>query len=343
MAEAALTSAWTFGPAWIVAGVIVVAMLIYALTGGADFGGGVWDLFARGPRAERQREAIEHAIAPIWEANHVWLILVVVLLFVGFPGAYAALSTALHIPLVLMLVGIILRGSAFTFRSYDVGPGAHARGRAWSRVFAISSVLTPVMLGVNLGAAVSGDLRIDADGRVITDFVSSWWAPFPFALGLMLLALFALLAAVYLAAEHRDDALAEDFRLRGLAAGAATFAFAWLAFALAADGAPVLRAGLTGGGWAIAGHSVTGAAAVATMAALWRRRYRLARVAVMVQTTAIVLGWAASQVPYIIVPDLHIEAAAAPPSVLWPVVVALGLGGVLLAPAFWVLYAVFKR
>ena len=337
------TTALTFGPAWIVAGVIVVALLIYALTGGADFGGGVWDLFARGPRAERQREAIEHAIAPIWEANHVWLILVVVLLFVCFPSAFAALTTALHIPLTLMLIGVVLRGSAFTFRSYDIGPGATERGRLWTRIFAISSVITPIMLGVCLGAAVSGALRLDDKGRVITDFVSAWWAPFPFALGAMVLALFALIAAVYLAAEHRDDPLAEDFRVRGLWAGGATFVGAWLAFWLAATGAPALRLGLSAGADALAGQVLTGGFALLTFGALWTRRYRLARVAVMAQTTGIVLGWAANQFPYLIVPDVRVDLAAAPDAVLWPVVGALGIGSLFLIPAFWALYAVFKR
>jgi len=96
-----------------VAGVMLISLIIYMLTGGADFGGGVWDLFAPGPRAKSQRTLITQAIAPIWEANHVWLIVIVVLLFVAFPVAFAAISTALHIPLTLMLIGIVLRGSAY--------------------------------------------------------------------------------------------------------------------------------------------------------------------------------------------------------------------------------------
>jgi cytochrome d ubiquinol oxidase subunit II len=102
----------------VLAGTIVVALTIYALTGGADFGGGVWDLLARGPRARAQRRLIADALAPIWEANHVWLIAVIVILFTAFPPAFGAIATALHIPLTAMLVGIVLRGSAFTFRSY---------------------------------------------------------------------------------------------------------------------------------------------------------------------------------------------------------------------------------
>jgi hypothetical protein len=103
----------------VIAGAMLVSLTFYALLAGADYGGGVWDLFARGSRANEQRALIAHAIGPIWEANHVWLILVVVILFTAFPPAFATITTALHIPLTLLLIGIVLRGSAFTFRTYD--------------------------------------------------------------------------------------------------------------------------------------------------------------------------------------------------------------------------------
>ena len=160
-------------PELIITGVIGAALILYTLTAGADFGGGVWDLLARGPRAADQRRVIAEAIAPIWEANHVWLILVVVLLFVCFPAAFAAISTALHIPLTLMLVGVVLRGSAFTFRAYDPKPGAGAR--RWSQVFAIASLITPITLGVTLGAVSGGFERDPVSGLVKTDFAKALW------------------------------------------------------------------------------------------------------------------------------------------------------------------------
>ena len=138
----------------VVAGVLVVALNAYVLMGGADFGGGVWDLLAGGPRRDAQRALIAHAIGPIWEANHVWLIVAVVVLFTGFPDAFATLATVLHIPLSLMLVGIVLRGSAFTFRSYGAKSGRAVRG--WGRAFAIASTITPVLLGIAVGAVASG-------------------------------------------------------------------------------------------------------------------------------------------------------------------------------------------
>ena len=143
-------------PELLLAGVLVAALVLYVLTGGADFGGGVWELLAFGERKAEQRKVLSAAIAPIWEANHVWLILAVVVLFAGFPQAFAAVSTALHIPIALLLIGVVLRGAAFVFRSYDTGPGHAERSRFWSRVFAVSSTVTPVMIGVCAAAVVTG-------------------------------------------------------------------------------------------------------------------------------------------------------------------------------------------
>ncbi len=125
---------------------LAAALNAYVLFGGADFGGGVWDLLASGPRQRRQREVIGHAIGPIWEANHVWLILAIVLTFTCFPPVFARLGIVLHIPLTLMLVGIVLRGSAFTFRSYD--DEHDAAQLRWGRIFSSASVMTPLLLGI---------------------------------------------------------------------------------------------------------------------------------------------------------------------------------------------------
>ena len=152
-----------------VAGIILIALTAYVLLGGADFGGGIWDLLADGPRKTRQRELIAHAIGPVWEANHVWLILAIVLLFTCFPRAFSRIAIALHVPLTLMLIGIVLRGSAFVFRQY----GGLTR---WGTVFAVSSAATPFFLGVTLGAMTAGQ---------------AWWEPFPIAVGAL-----AVVAAV---------------------------------------------------------------------------------------------------------------------------------------------------
>lgn len=331
-------------PALIVAAIIFVALGIYTLTGGADFGGGVWDLFATGPRKAEQRQRIARAIGPIWEANHVWLILVVVLLFVCFPPAFAAVSTALHIPLTLMLIGIVLRGSAFIFRAYD--PKGTADGdHPWGVVFAVSSLLTPIMLGVVLGAVVSGELTIDpATGRVQTDFLSAWTRPFPLLVGLSNLAFSALLAAVYLVHETRDNPLLQaDFRRRALIAGVLTGLFALSTLAATRTGAPLLWAGLVESAWALPFQLTTGTISVLGLVALARRWDNAARVLVMAQVLAVVLGLGMSVLPWILPPDLTVAQAASPPSVLWPVLIVLALGCIPLLPAFAWLYLVFKR
>src|SRR6476660_4428808 len=186
----------------VAAWIIVVSLNAYVLFGGADFGGGVWDLLASGPRRERQREVIAHAIGPIWEANHVWLILAIVLTFTCFARVYARLGTILHIPLTWMLVGIVLRGSAFTFRTYDTR--GDAAQRHWGRVFASASVITPVLLGVSIGAVASGRVGRETGGSFIERFVDPWFTPFALSVGLLALTLFAFLAAVYLTLETRD-------------------------------------------------------------------------------------------------------------------------------------------
>jgi cytochrome d ubiquinol oxidase subunit II len=331
------------------AGVIVVALGLYLLLGGADFGGGVWDLLARGPRRVQQRRAIEHAIGPIWEANHVWLILVVVVLFTAFPPAFAALSTALHVPLTLFLIGVVFRGSAFAFRGLQGGTARHddPGPRRWGLIFSLASLISPLLLGMIVGAIASGRIRVaggaGGGGAVSTGFWGSWLAPFPIAVGLYALALCAFLAATYLTVEVEGDReLQRDFRARALAAGVAVGGCALLAFLLAGSGAPLIRVGLTQRPWTWPLHAATAATALAALAALWRGRFRLARVLAAVQTAAILSGWAASQYPYLLVPDFTIWNAAAPPDTRRWLLVFLAAGAPVLVPSLFVLYRVFK-
>jgi cytochrome d ubiquinol oxidase subunit II len=322
--------------------VILAALMLYSLTAGADFGGGVWELLARGPRAQAQRRLIAEAIAPIWEANHVWLIVVIVLLFTAFPLAFAAIMTALNIPLTLMLIGIVLRGAAFAFRAYGIqSEGAR---RTWERLFALASVYTPVMLGIVLGATISDAIRVDlASGEMTVNFWEAWLRPFPFAVGLLVLALFAFLAAVYLAVEAAGEPeLQEDFRRRGLGTAVVVGLLAFGTLLLARSGAPRVFTGLTGHWWSPPLQIVIGLAAVGTMAALWQRRYLLARLLAIAQVGLMVLGFGLALFPYIVPPDLTLMDTAAPRSVLLPVSVVLLVGLLLIGPAFWWLYAIFK-
>ena len=323
----------------ILGGVLVVVLMIYTLTGGADFGGGVWDLFASGPRADRQRTTIGKAIGPIWEANHVWLIILIVLLFVCFPKAFAILSTALHLPLTLCLFGIVLRGSAFVFRKYDPD-----NREAWRRVFAIASLVTPMMLGMTLAATSGGYIRIDQQGRWMHQdgYLATWLQPFPFMAGLLAVALCALLAAVYLLGETDDADLREDFRRRALTAAVAVGILAFATLGVALSNAPHFGWRLSGSAWAIPFQLLAGATALSVFACLWLRRNTAAKFAVGAQAVVMLSGWALAQFPYLIVPGISIADAAASEKILAMTFWILAGGMPLLLPSFFYLYRVFS-
>ena len=335
----------------IVALVALVALDAYVLLAGADFGGGVWDLLASGPRRDQQRALVADAIGPIWEANHVWLILVVVLLFTCFPPAFSGLAIALHIPLTLMLIGIVLRGSAFAFRTY--GSEADASQRRWGRVFAIASLLTPLVLGMCIGAIASGrvgealrsaDAAANGTARLAFAqlYLAPWLTPFTIAVGALTIALFAFLAAVYLTVEATDAELREDFRRRALAAALAVFVTAFGALLLSRSLAPRVSQGLTASRWALPLHALTAGAAVGAIVALWTRRWRLARLCAAAQVSFILFGWAAAQAPFIVPPTLTLQAAAAPRRTLILFLIALAVGAVALFPSLAYLFRVFK-
>lgn len=329
----------------LIAGIMTVALNAYVLTGGADFGGGLWDLLASGPRRVEQRELIARAIAPIWEANHVWLIIVVVMLFTAFPSAFAALTTVLHLPLALLLIGIVLRGSAFVFRSYGSRQGAGRR--RFGRAFAMASAGTPILLGVVIGALATGDvgeaMRRVETGSFAEVFVRPWAAPFPLAIGALALALFAFLAAVYLTLDTHDPALQDDFRRRALGAALAVFVLASGAFALAWRGAPRVRSGLITTPWALWLQLATAIAAITAIVALWRRLYSLARLAAAAQASCILWGWVLAQFPYLIPDVLTIRDAAAPRVTLVLLLWGLAAGAVVLVPSLVYLFRMVRR
>lgn len=318
------------------AGIIMAALTAYVLFGGADFGGGVWDLLASGPRKAAQRDLISRAIAPVWEANHVWLILAIVLLFTCFPPAFARMAIALHVPLTLMLIGIVLRGSAFMFQSYGGGGG---------RVFAIASLVTPVLLGASVGAVASGavgEWRKEAASGFFAGYIAPWLTPFALAVGLFALVSFAFLAAVYLTLEARQAAdLQEDFRRRAILAGVLVFVMAAVGLALSPQ-APLVKRGLLSAPWATALHLLTGVAALTAFWTLWTRRYRVARVAAAAQIALIVWGWGLAQYPYLLPPDLTIASAAAPRITLELALSAVIAGAVVLFPSLYYLLRIFK-
>jgi len=319
--------------------VIAIGLNVYLLLGGADYGGGVWDLFASGNRAGRQRDLIAHSIGPIWEANHVWLIVVIVVLFTGFPAAFARIMTFLHIPLLLMLLGIVARGSAFAFRSHETRASFR---RWWGNVFAVASLLTPVLLGTIVGAIASGRLRA---GRVdsLAVFFDSWLGLFPLSVGLFALVMVAFLAAVYLCVEAQGTDLEDDFRKRSLISGLLLGAVAAEVLIAASFEASEVVTDLTRTRWSWALHSVTAVVAIACLWALWSRRYRVGRALAAIQVTLILWGWALSQYPHLIKPDLSLYDAAAPRLTLQLMLAVLAAGSVILLPSLYYLFRVFHK
>jgi cytochrome d ubiquinol oxidase subunit II len=320
----------------VVAGIGLLGVIAYAVLGGADFGGGIWDLFAAGPRRDEQRAAIAVAMGPVWEANHVWLIFVIVLLFTAFPPAFAALSIGLFGLFHFVLLGITLRGAAFVFRS----PQGSERGVShWGTIFGVASVITPVLLGMAVGAISSGNLRV-VDGQAQIQGATPWLAPISLVIGALTLALCAYLAAVYLTNETTGD-LQEDFRQHALLAGTFVVGLAVVALPLLHWGTPHLWDGLISRRAApVVGTGVL--AALVSGWALLRRRYRVSRIAATVQIALLVLGWGLAQQPFLIYPDVTLQAAAAPRETLVFVLYAVPIGMALLLPSLWLLFRIFK-
>ena len=321
----------------IVAGVALLAMIAYAVLAGADFGGGIWDMFATGPRRDEQRKAIEHAMGPVWEANHVWLIFAIVVLFTAFPAAYAALSTGLYTLFHLVLIGITLRGAAFVFRAY--GPQVGRAPTRWGYIFGMASVVTPVLLGISLGAISVGGIRV-RDGQVSIEGGPPWASPVSLAIGALALSICAYLAAVFLTVETSGP-LQADFRRRALLAGTFVVGLSIVTLPLlylqarhlwdnllSLRAAPVITVGVI--------------AALLSGWALLNRHFRLARVASVIQVALLLFGWGLAQRPYIIYPDVTLQNAAAPPATLRFVLYTLPFGMALLLPSLWLLFWVFK-
>jgi cytochrome d ubiquinol oxidase subunit II len=326
-------------PPVILAGITIIAVVMYCLLAGADFGAGFWDLVCSGPRAEQQRELIEGAIEPVWETNHVWLILVVVLMFVGFPAAFSAISVGLAVPVFLILLGIILRGSSYVFRAYFTGniqTQLH-----WGKLFSIASCLTPLFLGIVIGA-ISANTVVLVNGVPDRGWLSTWFHPLPFLVGTLSLSLFAYLSACYLTVEAQDQALQEDFRLRALFSGFVSLLSAFATYAAAGTFAPEILEGLSRAPYVWLLEVFAAIASLGAFQGLWVRSYRRARIAAAAQVGLIVLGWGVAQFPYLVRPNLTIAMAAAPMNILVDIEIACTIGAIVLFPSLYLLFSVFK-
>lgn len=316
------------------------ALIAYAVLGGADFGAGIWDIFARGKDAEKQHTLINHAIGPVWEANHVWLIFLIVGLFNVFPVAFADISIALFVPFTLALIGIVLRGAAFIFRYYAPKTGGNF-ANAWGRVFSFSSLITPFFLGASAAAVASGGITVT--NGTVQPGSGSWITPFAITIGAMAISLCAVLAAIYLAVEasnSKDRESAEAYRLRGLIAGAVTAVLGALGLAQAPAQAPLLWEGMLDRALLVV--IATMIIGIATALTLLFRRYRIARVLIALETAFLLGSWGLSQYPYIIPPHVTIDNAANDPNVIVILLIAIAIGLVILLPSLYYLFSVFK-
>jgi cytochrome bd ubiquinol oxidase subunit II len=334
---------------YLAAGVALVGIMAYAVLGGADFGGGVWDLLAMGPRKRLQRQAIARAMGPVWEANHVWLIFVIVVLFTCFPYAYSPLCIALFIPFHLALLGIMLRGASFVFRGYGGRPRGpatslkvpaeeHAGG--WSVVFGVASIISPLLLGASFGAVTAGGVVVTADRQVVVEGLSPWLRPYSIGCGLLALSTCAYLAAVYLTVET-DKSLREDFRRRAIVAGTGTAALAGVVLVLAAWQAPWFFEQLI----SLRALPVLAAGVFFFAASAWAvftRRYSLSRVFAAGEIVLLLLGWGLAQQPFLVYPSLTLVDAAAPAATIRFMLWSLPVGALVLAPSLWYLFKVFK-
>ncbi len=318
---------------------LFAAITIYAIFGGADFGAGFWDLTAGGTqRGERPREVIDHSIGPVWEANHVWLIFIFVVLWTCFSEAYASITLTMFVPLTLAALGIVLRGASFAFRKAVFRQRAR---RSFGAIFAVSSVVVPFCFGAIAGGIASG--RVPAGGQA-GDPLHSWINPTSVVVGLLAVSVTAYVAAVLLTWDARrlsDDTMVAYFRIRAVAAGAVAGAVALVGLFVMRSDASYVFGGLTSRALPLV--IISAVAGLGALVLLRGRPHRGGRLAAVAAAGALVLAWGVAQWDYLLPETLTVSAAAAPSGTITAVLVAAGLAVLLIVPAFILLYVLDQR
>jgi cytochrome d ubiquinol oxidase subunit II len=317
---------------------MLVGLVAYVVLGGADFGAGMWTLTGWGPHGRRVRQHARHTMGPVWEANHVWLIYVLVVCWTAYPVAFGSIASTLVIPLLVAALGIILRAATYVMRS--VAPDMLDL-RGVETGFALSSVLTPFALGAVIGGIASARVPV---GNARGDLLTSWLNPTSVVVGAIAVAAGAYLAAVYLAADARrigDDGIVEAFRRRAFVSGAIAGVLALVGLVVIRSDAEPIWDGLTHGAGLVALVAAI-AAGVASILLVVVRRLGLARVGAAGAVAAVIAGWAIAQSPRFL-PGLTISEAAASRATLIAILVALAIGGIVLAPSLGLLFALFLR
>ena len=317
---------------------ILVGLAAYAVLGGADFGAAFWQFGARGERGAALREHAYRAMGPVWEANHVWLVFVLVVCWTAYPQAFASIFSTLSVPLFIAAIGIILRGTAYAVHA---GTAREIERRAIDGVFSISSLLTPFALGTAVGAIASGRVPI---GNAAGDPLTSWLNPTSLLVGTLAVATGAYVAAVYLAGDAARaglDDLAAAFRIRALGAGVVTGAIAFAGLAVVAYDAGRLGDNLFA--WpAVAAIAASAAAGLATLELVRRSRFEAARYGASAAVASVVAGWGLAQRPELL-PGLTVEEAAAGRPVLIATIAGVAIGAVILIPSLALLFGLVLR
>ncbi len=322
------------------------ALLLYVLLGGADFGAGILEMFVNRKTRGQQKKIINKAMGPVWEVNHIWLIVAVVILFNAFPKAFSQISITFHIPLTLMLVGIIIRGCAFAFRNYDAYKDQSQK--YYSLAFELSSVFTPFSLGLILGGILIGKIPSEADSFYAA-FVAPWFNVFSFMLGIFTCCLVTYIASVYIIGETRKNVLRKQFVYRAKVAGIVTFIMGVFVI----ESALLYESELFAKFYSDLFSMSCVLLAAALFFPLWKLlnhpRPSIPRLLVGMQVSLIFLAWYELQFPFIIAPSglfgfegLNLYQVAAPESTLKYLLIALVLGSALIFPAWLYLLKVFK-
>jgi len=322
-----------------VAGVLLVGATMYAVFGGADFGAGLWSLLAGwGGSGRRPRALIDWAIGPVWEANHVWLIFTLVVLWTGFSTAFESIFSTLFIPLSLAALGIVLRGAGFAFQH----TARRARGRAVAvRFFGLASVLTPFFMGTVVGA-IAGE-RVPV-GNEAGDLVTSWLNPLSLVLGVLFVATGAYLSAVFLVSEARRAGtpdLERYFVNRALGAALVAGALAVAGLIVLHRDARFVFDGLKGDALPLV--IVSFASGIAVLFLLQRGVRRGARVLAVAAVVAVIWAWGVAQHPYLLPQVLTSGAAAAPSTTLTAVLIVFGVALIVVLPALGLLFTLVQR
>lgn len=327
--------------------ILLVALTLYAVFGGADFGAGVWEFNTALRASEEERNLLYRAIGPVWETNHVWLIFILVLLFGAFPPAFASLNQALFVPMFVALIGIVFRGSAFAFRSQlKSGPDAARRTWIWNATFALASVLAPLFLGASVGAVASGQLPFDSSGKFTGNFLTGWLNPLSIFTGFFTVGLCAYCSATYMIREaHHDDSdnkmhLVLTWKRRAFVTGLVMGVLSAGGLVLVALRYDQLWQGMLQRGWPFILTSIL--SGIYSLWAIAGLRIGRAVFGASITSASVVIGWGFAQYPDLIPGIWSAEAAASPTVVLRVILISILVGAFFLIPSLYLLFRIFK-